>query len=69
MFFEMLPEDKQEKRVGVAVEGDYRTLTCPQRSVKMVLRESKKPERPGKKAVLGMCTRPRCKQALVYQRE
>jgi restriction system protein len=37
-----LPEDKQQKLLNIALEGDYRTPTCPQCDVKMIRKDVKK---------------------------
>lgn len=61
-----LPEDKQLKLLDVALDGDYRTPTCPQCDIKMVLRESKKGRSNGGQ-FWGCVRYPRCKQTLVYK--
>jgi restriction system protein len=61
-----LPEDKQQKLLEVALEGDYSTPTCPQCDIKMVMRESKK-DRSNGGQFWGCPRYPRCKQTLVYK--
>lgn len=61
-----LPQEKQEWLLGIALEGDYRTPTCPQCDVKMALRESKKGRNLGGQ-FWGCVNYPRCKQTLVYK--
>ena len=51
-----LPEEDQKKLLNIALAGDYKTPTCPQCDVKMVLRESSRGQFWG-------CPRfPRCRQ-------
>lgn len=62
----LLDAYKQRRLLEVALEGDYRTPTCPQCDIKMVLRESKKGR--GNGGQFWGCVRyPRCKQTLVYK--
>ncbi|HEY6872285.1 MAG TPA: restriction endonuclease [Geobacteraceae bacterium] len=63
-----LPEEKQQRLLDIALEGDYRTPTCPQCDVKMTLRESKKGRNTGGQ-FWGCVRYPRCKQTLVYKPE
>ncbi|MBC7946274.1 MAG: restriction endonuclease [Chitinophagaceae bacterium] len=61
-----LPEEDQKWLLDVALEGDYRTPTCPQCDVKMALRESTKGRNTG--GHFWGCVRyPRCKQTLIYK--
>ena len=60
-----LPEDKRQALLEIAIEGDYRTPTCPQCGVKMTLR------RGGwqKKEFWGCPRYPRCKAKLFCKAE
>ena len=61
-----LPEEDQKRLLSVALEGDYKTPTCPQCDIKMSLRESSKGRNTG--GHFWGCVRyPRCKQTLVYK--
>lgn len=63
-----LPEEKRQRLLEVALEGDYQTPTCPQCDIKMTLRESKKGRSTG--GLFWGCVRyPRCKQTLIYKAE
>jgi len=61
-----LPEEKQQKLLEIALEGDYRTPTCPQCDLKMILRKGKKGKNPGSQ-FWGCVRYPRCRQRLVYK--
>ncbi len=61
-----LPEDKQQRLLNIALEGDYSTPTCPQCDIKMTLREGRKGRNPGSQ-FWGCVRYPRCKQTLVYK--
>jgi len=50
------PPEKQKELLDIAVSGDYRTPTCPQCGVKMILRQGQ-----------GQWHYPRCKATLVYK--
>ena len=65
-FIRRLPEDKQQRLLEVALEGDCRTPTCPQCDIMMVLRESKKGRSNGGQ-FWGCARYPRCRQTLVYK--
>lgn len=61
-----LSEENQDMLLKIALEGDYRTPTCPQCDVKMTLRESSKGRNSG--GHFWGCVRyPRCKQTLIYK--
>jgi hypothetical protein len=55
-----LPEEKQEELLNLAVDGDYRTPTCPQCGTKMKLRDGGRP-------FWGCARYPRCKAVLAYK--
>lgn len=59
-----LPEDNQKQLLDVALDGDYRTPTCPQCDIKMVLRESKNGKNAGGQ-FWGCVKYPRCRQTLI----
>jgi restriction system protein len=61
-----LSEENQKGLLDVALEGDYRTPTCPQCDVKLILREVKKGRNEGGK-FWGCVNYPRCKQTLIYK--
>lgn len=63
-----LPEEKRQRLLEVALEGDYQTPTCPQCDIKMALRESKKGRNAGEH-FWGCVRYPRCKQTLIYKAE
>lgn len=65
-FIRKLPEEHQKKLLDVALEGDYRTPTCPQCDIKMKLRESKKGRNNGGQ-FWGCVRYPKCRQTLVYK--
>ncbi len=56
-----LPAAKQKELLDIAVEGDYRTPTCPQCGVKMTLRQGQGRD------FWGCPKYPRCKQKLFYK--
>jgi len=61
-----LSDEDQKWLLNVALEGDYKTPTCPQCDVKMALRESSKGRNAG--GHFWGCVRyPRCKQTLIYK--
>ena len=61
-----LSEENQQRLLDVAIEGDYKTPTCPQCDVKMALRESSKGKNAG--GHFWGCPRyPKCRQTLVYK--
>lgn len=61
-----LPEEQQNRLLDIALAGDYKTPTCPQCDVKMVLRETQKGQNIGKK--FWGCSRfPKCKHRLMYR--
>ncbi len=62
----MLSEEDQKWLLDVALEGDYRTPTCPQCDIKMTLRESSKGRNTGGQ-FWGCVRYPRCKQTLIYK--
>jgi restriction system protein len=61
-----LSEEKQQKLLEIALEGDYKTPTCPQCDVKMKLREGKKGGNSGSQ-FWGCVRYPRCRQTLKYK--
>jgi restriction system protein len=62
-FIGKLSAEKQEELLGLALEGDYRTPTCPRCGVKMTLREGK-----GNGRDFWGCLRyPRCRATLVHK--
>ena len=64
-FIGKLSAEKQEELLALALEGDYRTPTCPQCGIKMTLREGK-----GSRRDFWGCLRyPRCRATLVYKVE
>ena len=64
-FIGKLPVEKQQELLSLALEGDYRTPTCPRCGIKMTLREGK-----GSGRDFWGCLRfPRCKATLVYKAE
>jgi restriction system protein len=62
-FIGKLPAEKQQELLALAVEGDYRTPTCPRCGVKMKLRE----KRGSGRDFWGCVRFPRCKATLVYK--
>lgn len=62
-----LSQSDQEWLLDVALEGDYRTPTCPHCDIKMTLREVAKGRNVGGK-FWGCVRYPRCKQTLVYKK-
>jgi len=58
-----LPPEKQKDLLDLALEGDYRTPTCPQCGIKMTLRKAKGTG----KEFWGCLRYPRCKSTLVYK--
>lgn len=67
-YIRKLPEEKQQRLLEIALEGDCRTPTCPQCDIKMKLRESKKGRNAGEQ-FWGCVRYPRCKQTLIYKAE
>ena len=64
-FIGKLSAEKQEELLALALEGDYRTPTCPRCGIKMTLREGK-----GSGRDFWGCLRfPRCRATLVYKAE
>jgi restriction system protein len=61
-----LSEDDQKWLLDVALDGDYRTPTCPQCDIKMALRESKKGRNAGGQ-FWGCVRYPQCRQTLIYK--
>lgn len=61
-----LSEDEQKRLLDIALEGDYRTPTCPQCGIKMTLRESKSGRNAGGQ-FWGCIRYPRCRQTLIYK--
>lgn len=61
-----LPAEKQQRLLDVALEGDYKTPTCPQCDIKMKLREGRSGKNPGSK-FWGCVRYPRCRQTLIYK--
>jgi restriction system protein len=61
-----LSEDDQKGLLDVALDGDYRTPTCPQCDIKMALRESKKGRNAGGQ-FWGCVRYPQCRQTLIYK--
>ncbi len=59
-------EDDQKFLLDIALDGDYKTPTCPQCDVKMTLRESSKGRNSGGH-FWGCIRYPRCKQTLIYK--
>lgn len=59
-----LSDEDQQRLLDIALEGDYKTPTCPQCGIKMVLRESKKGRNIGGH-FWGCVNYPRCKQTLI----
>lgn len=62
------PADKQQRLLDIALEGDYKTPTCPQCDIKMTVRENRSGRNPGSK-FWGCVRYPRCRQTLVYKGE
>jgi hypothetical protein len=60
-----LTAEKQEELLELALEGDYRTPTCPRCGIKMTLRVGKGSGRD----FWGCLKYPRCKATLVYKAE
>ncbi len=58
-----LSNENQQALLTVALEGDYRTPTCPQCGVKMTLRRGK----GGRSDFWGCVRFPRCRAKLVYK--
>lgn len=61
-----LSDDDQTTLLNIALEGDYKTPTCPQCDIKMTLRESSKGRNAGGQ-FWGCVRYPRCKQTLIYK--
>jgi restriction system protein len=61
-----LPEDKQQKLLSIALEGDYRTPTCPQCDVKMIRKDVKKGTNVGGH-MWGCPKFPSCRQTFNYK--
>jgi restriction system protein len=60
-----LPADQQSRLLRMALDGDYRTPTCPQCGVKMTLRQGQ-----GSRSKFWGCPiYPRCRATLVYKPE
>lgn len=61
-----LTSEKQQGLLEIALEGDFRTPTCPRCDIKMVLRKSQNGKNSS--GQFWGCSRyPRCKQTLVYK--
>jgi restriction system protein len=60
-----LPEEKQQELLDVALEGDYRTPTCPRCGIKMKVRQG----RGSGRQFWGCPGFPRCRATLVYKPE
>lgn len=56
-----LSEEDQKRLLAIALEGDYRTPTCPQCGVKMTLRQGG----DGRRAFWGCVKFPKCRATLV----
>lgn len=64
-FIGKLSAEKQKELLELALEGDYRTPTCPQCGIKMTRRQGK-----GNGREFWGCLRyPRCRATLVYKAE
>lgn len=64
-FIGKLSIEKQEELLALALEGDYRTPTCPRCGVKMTLRQGKSNGR----GFWGCLRYPRCRATLIYKAE
>ncbi len=62
-----MPQDKLQHLLDVAFEGDYRTPTCPQCGVKMVLRQASTGKNAGSN-FWGCVHYPKCRQTLICNR-
>lgn len=60
-----LSEEKQQALLEEALEGDYRTPTCPQCGIKMKVRQG----RNGGRQFWGCVRYPRCRATLVFKAE
>jgi len=58
-----LPQEKQNELLNIALEGDYRTPTCPQCGYKLTRRQGK----GGGRDFWGCPRYPKCKATLVYK--
>lgn len=63
-----LPEDKQARLLKVATAGDYKTPTCPQCDIKMVLRTSRKGKAKGS-TFWGCRNYPKCHQKFIAPKD
>ena len=61
-----MPQDKLQRLLNVAFEGDYTTPTCPKCGVKMVLRQASSGKNAGS-SFWGCVHYPRCRQTLVFK--
>lgn len=61
-----LSDEKQQRLLDIALEGDYRTPTCPRCDVKMTLRESTQGRNAGGR-FWGCVRYPKCTQTLGYR--
>ena len=61
-----MPQDKLQRLLNVAFEGDYATPTCPKCGVKMVLRQASSGKNAGS-SFWGCVHYPRCRQTLVFK--
>lgn len=59
-----LTEEDQATLLKIATAGDYRTPTCPQCGIKMILRQGV----DGKRAFWGCVKFPKCRATLVYRK-
>jgi len=60
-----MPENYQKQLLDIALEGDYKTPTCPQCDIKMVLRDKRTGNQNGEK-FWGCVRYPRCRQTFKY---